>query len=78
MTVERSQRSQALFPENYSCIYDGYHFSENGADVFNPYSLFHTFRRNDFDSYWFSTGTPTFLIELLKEKGIDMLQMEDI
>ncbi len=58
--------------------YDGYHFSGNGADMFNPYSLFNTFRVNKFGSYWFSTGTPTFLIELLKEKNIDMLQMEDI
>ena len=58
--------------------YDGYHFSGNGADMFNPYSLFHTFRRNEFDSYWFSTGTPTFLIELLREKNIDILQMEDV
>lgn len=58
--------------------YDGYHFSGNGADMFNPYSLFHTFRLNKFNSYWFSTGTPTFLIDLLREKGIDMLQMEHI
>ena len=58
--------------------YDGYHFSGNGADMFNPYSLLNTFRLNKFNSYWFSTGTPTFLIELLKQKGIDMLQMEDI
>ena len=58
--------------------YDGYHFSGDGADMFNPYSLLNTFRTNKFNSYWFSTGTPTFLIELLKEKGIDMLQLEDI
>ena len=58
--------------------YDGYHFSGNGADMFNPYSLLNTFRVNKFDNYWFSTGTPTFLIELLRDKGFDMLQMEDI
>ena len=58
--------------------YDGYHFSGNGADMFNPYSLLHTFRVNKFNSYWYSTGTPTFLIELLQEKNISMLQMEDI
>ncbi len=58
--------------------YDGYRFSGNGADMFNPYSLLNTFRINGFDNYWFSTGTPTFLIDLLKEKGIDMLQMEEI
>ncbi len=58
--------------------YDGYHFSGNGADIYNPYSLFNCLETQEFDSYWFSTGTPTFLIELLKEKNIDLLQLDDI
>lgn len=58
--------------------YDGYHFSGRGADIYNPYSLFHTFETHEFDSYWFSTGTPTFLIELLQEKGINMLQLGEM
>ena len=42
------------------------------------YSLFCTLDNNDFSDYWFSTGTPTFLIELLKEKHLDMLDLDDI
>lgn len=48
--------------------YDGYHFSGKGADMYNPYSMFNCLETHEFDSYWFSTGTPTFLIELLQEK----------
>lgn len=58
--------------------YDGYHFSGRGKDMYNPYSLFCTLDNNDFSDYWFSTGTPTFLIELLKEKHLDMLDLDDI
>lgn len=58
--------------------YDGYHFSGNGEDIYNPYSLFCTLDSNDFGDYWFSTGTPTFLIELLQEKHLDMLALDDI
>lgn len=46
--------------------YDGYHFSGRGEDVYNPYSLFNTLASNEFDDYWFSTGTPTFLIDLCR------------
>lgn len=58
--------------------YDGYHFSGRGVDVYNPYSLFNTLASNEFDDYWFSTGTPTFLIDLLQEKHLDMLDLDDI
>ena len=58
--------------------YDGYHFSGRGEDVYNPYSLFNTLASNEFDDYWFSTGTPTFLIDLLQEKHLDMLDLDDI
>lgn len=58
--------------------YDGYHFSGKGADMYNPYSMFNCLETHEFDSYWFSTGTPTFLIELLQEKNVDMLQLDDI
>lgn len=58
--------------------YDGYHFSGRGEDVYNPYSLFNALASNEFDDYWFSTGTPTFLIELLQEKHLDMLELDDI
>ena len=47
--------------------YDGYHFKENGIGMYNPFSLLNTFDQNKFGSYWFETGTPSFLVELLKK-----------
>jgi hypothetical protein len=46
--------------------YDGYHFVEDGHDIYNPFSLLSTFVKEKFGSYWFETGTPSFLVELLK------------
>ena len=52
--------------------YDGYHFSEDvKTDVYNPFSLLNAFADTSFGSYWFNTGTPTFLIEKLKESDFD-------
>ena len=45
--------------------YDGYHFSKRLNDVFNPFSILNCFSKNDFQNYWFSTGTPTYLMRLL-------------
>ena len=45
--------------------YDGYHFSKRLNDVFNPFSILNCFSKNDFQDYWFSTGTPTYLMRLL-------------
>ena len=46
--------------------YDGYHFEENSVGIYNPFSVLNTFAKLKYDSYWFETGTPTFLVELLK------------
>ena len=46
--------------------YDGYHFSSGMKDVFNPFSLLNAFSDKRLDNYWFSTGTPTYLIRLLQ------------
>ena len=45
--------------------YDGYHFSKPLNDIFNPFSILNCFSKNDFQNYWFSTGTPTYLMRLL-------------
>ena len=46
--------------------YDGYHFVEDSTGMYNPFSLLNTFAKLKFGSYWFETGTPTYLVELLK------------
>ena len=54
-------------------MYDGYHFSKNTSiDIYNPFSLLNSLTRKEFENYWFQTGTPTFLIKLLKENDYDL------
>ena len=47
--------------------YDGYHFSPSSPDVYNPYSLLNCFDEKNFGAYWFSSGTPTYLINMMKK-----------
>ncbi len=52
--------------------YDGYHFSKNLIDIYNPYSILKTFSDRFFGTYWFETGTPTFLIKQLEQNNFDI------
>ncbi len=47
--------------------YDGYHFAWPSPDVYNPYSLLNCFAEKKLSSYWFSSGTPTYLINMLRK-----------
>lgn len=47
--------------------YDGYHFTIPGPDVFNPYSLLNCFADGKLNAYWFASGTPTYLIEMMRK-----------
>ena len=52
--------------------YDGYHFVEDSIGIYNPFSLLNTFYKMKFGSYWFETGTPTYLVELLKKSNYNL------
>ncbi len=47
--------------------YDGYHFAKNSPDVFNPYSLLNCFAKRELGAYWFTSGTPTYLINMMRK-----------
>ncbi len=47
--------------------YDGYHFSKNSPDIYNPFSLISSLSKGELDNYWFATGTPTILTKLVKK-----------
>ena len=47
--------------------YDGYHFTWPSPDIFNPFSLLNAFNVNRIENYWFSSGTPTYLIEMMRK-----------
>ena len=57
--------------------YDGYHFVEDSEDIYNPFSLLNTFAKMKFGSYWFETGTPTFLVELLQRSKYDLHRLTE-
>ena len=50
--------------------YDGYHFAWPSSDIYNPFSLLNAFATGRLDSYWFGSGTPTYLIEMLNKFGV--------
>lgn len=58
--------------------YDGYHFVEDSIGIYNPFSLLNTFYKMKFGSYWFETGTPTYLVELLKRSHYNLEQMTHV
>lgn len=55
--------------------YDGYHFTPDSVGIYNPFSLLGAFKYKKFSSYWFETGTPTYLVELLKKHHYDLERM---
>lgn len=63
--------------EKLEKTYDGYHFNKESDGVYNPFSLINALQAKEFDSYWFSTGTPTFLIKKLNAINFDAKKFTD-
>ena len=57
--------------------YDGYHFSEDAPGMYNPFSLLNTFNSSKFKDYWFETGTPTLLVNVMKKTSFDITTLSD-
>ena len=56
--------------------YDGYHFSEHSEDVFNPFSLIRALSGQKIGAYWFSSGTPSYLIKSLQKYHVNVTNIE--
>ena len=57
--------------------YDGYHFSDEMTDIYCPWSLVNAFAMGRIQNFWFSTGTPTSLINILRTRtGISLVDLE--
>lgn len=63
-----------LLKENY----DGYHFSTSSPDMYNPFSILKALYDRQIGAYWFSTGTPTFLVDMIRRMEIDLRDLENI
>jgi hypothetical protein len=55
--------------------YDGYHFMANTIGIYNPFSVLNTFDNKCFSDYWFETGTPSYLVQLLKNADYELPDM---
>ena len=62
--------------ERLKLRYDGYHFSEDSEDIYNPYSLLNAFTDNKLANYWFESGTPTFLIHQMRHFRTDIMSLD--
>ncbi len=66
------EQAYALLKENY----DGYHFAPVSPGMYNPFSLLKALYERNIGSYWFSTGTPTFLANMIRRMEIDLRDLE--
>jgi hypothetical protein len=64
--------------EKLKYYYNGYRFSKKDIKVFNPISLMNCLKDKEFKNYWFSTATPSFLVELIKEKNYYIPNLENV
>ncbi len=79
---EKTGRRVAILVDEYDKLcddlkayYDGYHFTHHSIGMYNPFSLLNAFKYKEFGSYWFETGTPTYLVKLLKKHHYDLERM---
>ncbi|MDE5807430.1 MAG: ATP-binding protein, partial [Muribaculaceae bacterium] len=67
--AEELSKSESDIVKDIKQRYDGYHFSEESPDIYNPFSLMNLFAKGKFGNFWFESGTPEFLVSLLKKEG---------
>lgn len=58
--------------------YDGYHFTKDSTDIYNPFSLLKAFQQRELNNYWFESGTPTFLINQLRIFHTDITSLDSL
>lgn len=58
--------------------YDGYHFSQESPDIYNPFSLLSALKYKRFSDFWFKTGTPSYLINILKRDDFKLPELDCI
>ena len=65
--AQRLELSREETLDKLKSKYDGYHFTWPSPDIYNPFSLLRAFANAKLDSYWFGSGTPTYLIEMMRK-----------
>ena len=76
-----AQKNDISYEEMHAVLknrYDGYHFSKQSEEVYNPFSLIKAFMSGEVDNYWFDSGTPTFLIRQMKHFHTDITSLDNM
>ena len=68
--AEKMGKTHDEMVEELAYRYDGYHFTWPSPDIFNPFSLLNAFSDMEFNNYWFGSGTPTYLIEMMRKYDV--------
>ena len=76
-TTEKMGMSEASLLKSIRKWYNGYSWDGNNF-VYNPFSILSFFNANSFGNFWFSTGTPTFLIKLIKSQQVEIMEFENL
>ena len=58
--------------------YEGYHFSEDSEDIYNPFGLMRALEEKKFKEYWFESGTPSFLAEIIKKHSMKLADLDNV
>jgi len=75
--LEKTGRERETYLENLRSYYNGYRFSRKPLKVYNPFGLLnHFYNHGDFMPYWYETGTPNFLIQLMSKQKIDIANLD--
>ena len=74
--IAETGKTREIYLQELKNFYNGYRFTKQPLNVFNPYGLLHHFRSKGlFNSYWYETGSPSFLINLIKNQKINLLKL---
>ena len=73
--AEANGLSEEECRQKLALMYDGYHFHPKAAGIYNPFSLLSTFKAKEFKEYWFETGTPSFLVKVMRRTSYDVTRL---
>ena len=76
LLAQKAKMSFEAMHQKLKLQYDGYHFSEESDEIYNPYSLLKAFQQKKVANYWFESGTPTFLIRQLQHFNTDIMSLD--
>ena len=74
--AEEEGKTHDEMVEELAYRYDGYHFTWPSPDIFNPFSLLNALGRQKLDNFWFGSGTPTYLIEMMRKFNVQPSEID--